>query len=89
MPENSPNWLMYLNTTLVELSLSSNITLEQKRYQPHLSLYREVKSALINTDFIIENTVIKHALCIKSFSLYHSYSTDSGVKYLPVKTWKL
>lgn len=89
LPEHSPNWLMYLNTTLVELSLSSNITLEQKRYQPHLSLYRKVKPALIDTDFIIENTAIKHAMCTKSFSLYHSYSTDSCVKYFPVKTWKL
>ena len=89
MPENCPNWLMYLNTAIVELSLRCNIALEQKRYQPHLSIYRKVKSTLIDTDHIIESTALKHPICIKSFSLYHSYSTESGVKYLPVKTWQL
>lgn len=89
MPENCPNWLVYLNAAIVELSLRCNIALEQKRYQPHLSIYRKVKSTLIDTDHIIESTALKHPICIKSFSLYHSYSTESGVKYLPVKTWQL
>lgn len=89
MPERCPSWLVYLNTALVELSLRCNIDLEQKSYQPHLSIYRNVKSSLIDPDHIIEGTVIKHPICIKSFSLYHSFSTKSGVKYLPVKTWQL
>jgi 2'-5' RNA ligase len=89
MPESCPQWLMYLNEVIVELSLNSNITLENYRYQPHLSVYRKAKSPLIETNNIIEKTAVNQTLSIKSFSLYHSFSSEYGVQYMPIQTWKL
>jgi len=89
MPESCPHWLMYLNKVIVKLSLNSNIRLENYRYQPHLSLYRKAKSSLIETNNIIEKTAVTQTLNIKSFSLYHSFSSEYGVQYIPIQTWKL
>jgi 2'-5' RNA ligase len=46
MPTRFLDWLIYLQRTVVELSLNSNIALKNNSYQPHLSLYRQAKTPL-------------------------------------------
>ena len=89
MPMVCPDWLIYLNKTLVELSFNCDISIENNGYQPHLSLYRKAKYSLSNTNKTLEKTTFKQPLSITSFSLYHSYSSEIGVRYEPVKTWKI
>ncbi|ASP48331.1 RNA 2',3'-cyclic phosphodiesterase [Cognaticolwellia beringensis] len=89
MPTVCPDWLIYLNKTMVELSFKCDISIENKGYLPHLSLYRKAKHSLSNTNKTLEKTAFKQPLSITSFSLYHSYSSEIGVRYEPVKTWKI
>ncbi|MBA6224628.1 RNA 2',3'-cyclic phosphodiesterase [Colwellia sp. MB02u-18] len=89
MPASCPDWLIYLQHTVVELSLSSNIALENRSYQPHLSLYRKAKTPLPALCKHLQQSVFKQQLSITSFSLYHSYSTALGVRYEPVQTWTI
>jgi 2'-5' RNA ligase len=89
MPVSCSDWLIYLQRTVVELSLNSNIALENSRYQPHLSLYRKAKTSLPALCKNLQKTIFNQQLSITSFSLYHSYSTALGVRYEPVQTWKI
>jgi 2'-5' RNA ligase len=89
MPKTCPDWLLDLNTSIVKLSLKCNIGMENRTYQPHLSLYRKAKFQLPSHLKNIQQTFVEQQLNITSFSLYHSYSTALGVRYKPVKTWKI
>jgi 2'-5' RNA ligase len=91
MPTSCPDWLIYLQRTVVELILNNNdnITFENSNYQPHLSLYRKAKVPLPVLCENLQQTVFKQRLNVTSFSLYHSYSTALGVNYKPVQTWKI
>tara|TARA_R110002012_G_scaffold76045_3_gene192068 strand:- start:16500 stop:17072 length:573 start_codon:yes stop_codon:yes gene_type:complete len=89
MPSVCPEWLIRLNATIVASCHESAIAIENRAYQPHLSLYRKAKfdsSEALSTRQ--KNTIVQN-ICINSFSLYHSYSTDFGVVYQAVKTWKI
>ena len=89
MPASCPDWLIYLQRTVLELSLNSNIALENSGYQPHLSLYRKAKTPLPALCKNLQQSVFKQQLSITSFSLYHSYSTALGVRYESVQTWEI
>jgi len=89
MPATCPDWLMYLNKLIVQLSRNCNIALANSPYQAHLSLYRKAKLPLPAPFENIQQIVVKQQLCITSFSLYHSCSTALGVHYNPVSTWKI
>jgi len=89
MPTTCPDWLLYLNNLIINLSINCNITLENRTYQPHLSLYRKAKFTLPLSFESIQKITIKQQLSITSFSLYHSYSTAFGVRYEPVQRWKI
>ena len=89
MPVTCPDWLIYLNNAVVQLSLNVNITLENRVYQPHLSLYRKAKFLLPERYKKTQQTKVKQHLDIASFSLYHSYLTEIGVRYQRIKTWTL
>jgi len=89
MPASCPDWLIYLQRTVLELSLNRNIALENSRYQPHLSLYRKAKTPLPVLCKNLQKSVFKQQLSITSFSLYHSYSSALGVRYESVQTWKI
>jgi RNA 2',3'-cyclic 3'-phosphodiesterase len=89
IPTSCPEWLSYLNKTIVELSLKCRIDMEHRTYQPHLSLYRKAK--LPSPSYLTElnQTVVEKKLNITSFSLYHSDSTPQGVRYQSLQSWKL
>ena len=89
MPTVCPDWLIYLNKTMVELSLNCDISIKNNGYKPHLSLYRKAKFSLPNTNIPLQEIAFKQRLSITSFSLYHSYPSEVGVRYEPVKTWKI
>lgn len=89
MPNLCPDWLIYLNKTLVELSLNCGITQQDNHYQPHVSLYRKAKFPFFPAHKKMLQTVFEQCLNLTSFSLYHSYSSLEGVRYQPVHTWKL
>jgi len=93
MPASSPDWLSYLEKVITELCQQSDILLDSRAYKPHLSLYRKAKTPLALPESLLLNTQFPngfyHQLSIKSFSLYHSCSSASGVIYLPIHTWKL
>lgn len=89
MPTTCPEWLVYLNKVIVQLSHNCNIALANSTYQAHLSLYRKAKLPLPAPFANIQQIVVKQQLQITSFSLYHSYSTAFGVRYEPVNTWQI
>ena len=93
MPASSPDWLSYLEKVIFELCQQSDILLDSRAYKPHLSLYRKAKTPLALPESLLLNTKFSNGFChqlsIKSFSLYHSCSSASGVTYLPIHTWKL
>ena len=89
MPTTDPDWLLCLHKQLIVLCINSNIALENSIYQPHLSLYRKSKFDSVSRLIELQEINFTQKLNITSFSLYHSYSTTSGVCYAPVHTWKL
>lgn len=89
MPATCPDWLIFLNKVMVQLSHNCNIALANSPYQAHLSLYRKAKLPLPAPFENIQQIVVKQQLRITSFSLYHSYSTALGVRYEPVNTWQI
>ena len=93
MPTTCPGWLFYLVNVINELCQQSKISLDNRAYKPHLSLYRKAKTPLALPEPLLLNTQFPndfcHQLSINSFSSYHSYSSASGVTYLPIRTWKL
>jgi 2'-5' RNA ligase len=93
MPATCPDWLCYLASVITELCQHSEISLDNRAYKPHLSLYRKAKIPLALPNQLLLNTQLPSDFCpktsINSFSLYHSYSSSSGVTYLPIHTWKL
>ncbi|WP_164718117.1 2'-5' RNA ligase family protein [Colwellia sp. Arc7-635] len=88
-PTNCPDWLLDLNDTISQLCCRCNIPLQDRIYQPHLSLYRKAKLPELVNLAALQKNVIAQTVNITSFSLYHSYSTPSGVHYEAIKTCKL
>lgn len=93
MPAVSPKWLRQLNSIVVESCHESAIAIDNRRYQPHLSLYRKAKYSFSESSdkILADHQAIKvqQAIDINSFSLYHSYSTDIGVTYKAINTWAI
>lgn|GEM_PF-2630861 len=89
MPSTCPEWLMRLNKAIILSCNESAIAIENRPYQAHLSLYRKAKFNLPETLTTLQESTLQQDICINSFSLYHSYSTDLGVVYQAVKTWKI
>jgi len=89
MPTNCPDWLLDLHHTISQLCYRCKIPLQDRVYQPHLSLYRKAKFSEPTHLAAIQKKVMVQTLSITSFSLYHSYSTPSGVHYEPIKTWHI
>ncbi len=88
-PTSCPDWLGYLNKTLLKLCRCCHIKIESRAYQPHLSLYRKAKLPSPSYLKKLNQGVIEQKLNINSFSLYHSYSTPQGVRYQSAQRWKL
>ena len=89
MPADCPDWLLQLHKTLVEISHQCNISIESRPYIPHLSLYRKAKFSSNSDLLMLNQSLDAQQLNIKSFSLYHSFSTNNGVYYQPIETWLL
>lgn len=79
-PETVPEWLYQLQAKLSQALAEIGYREHHENYQPHISIYRKA------TD-IPKIKPLKVNLKTKSFSLYHSQSTEQGVNYQPVKTW--
>lgn len=77
-----PNWLNQLAESLVEEAKLIGLFQEDRSYLPHLSIYRKAND-------ITKGLQLNIPIEIKSFSLYHSSSTEHGVSYCPIKTWQL
>lgn len=89
MPAVCPDWLLQLNKALVEISHNCNISIENRPYIPHLSLYRKAKLSSDSDLLLLNQALVSQQLNIHSFSLYHSFSTENGVCYQPIQTWLL
>ena len=93
IPSYCPEWLAHLQKLIVRVCDEGEITVDNRAYQPHLSLYRKAKMPImLPSSFAIDTPlpVGEHQwLTINSFSLYHSKSTSSGVTYIPIHAWKL
>jgi RNA 2',3'-cyclic 3'-phosphodiesterase len=82
-PSSYPEQLPALANQLHALSLSCGVPLQERAYQPHMTLARKVTSALpdISPQPISWN--------IKEFCLLESVAVDSGVKYQVKVSWPL
>ncbi len=78
----TPVWLETLATELKYQALAQNIYQEKRAYCPHLSICRKVKEL---PDIVIQPITVN----CSTFSLYLSESTEHGVRYTPIQTWKL
>ena len=93
MPCECPYWLTQLQKIMTNICQKAEIPLENRPYQPHISLYRKVKSSTVLPATLAIDKLLPldnyHQLNFNSFSLYHSKSTTSGVFYTPERIWKL
>lgn len=80
--ENTPKWLEQLAHQLKQEVLTLNIFQENRPYCPHLTVARKATTIPLQSPFELP-------ICISSFSLYESRSTDKGVAYLPLHTWQI
>ncbi|WDE10982.1 RNA 2',3'-cyclic phosphodiesterase [Thalassomonas haliotis] len=78
-----PDWQNKLAAGLAKLAQQTGLTQEDRRYLSHITLYRKV-NALPGT-LPLANVLIP----IDSFSLFQSLSTETGVRYQAVKSWRL
>ncbi|TPH15046.1 RNA 2',3'-cyclic phosphodiesterase [Litorilituus lipolyticus] len=78
---DTPDWLSSLQQHIHDISQRFLEGPQHTKYLPHLSIYRKATS---QPEF---HTKLSMPLTIKSFSLYQSISSHSGVKYFPKKTW--
>jgi 2'-5' RNA ligase len=83
--KNKPllKWLTSLANHLSNTATNLGLHQENRPYLPHLSLFR--KATFIPEPIPDANI----ELALKSFSLYQSISTDSGVRYQAINTWSL
>ncbi len=77
-----PNWLTELHNNLKDAAIQLAIPIENRPYLPHISLLRKAK-------YLITATKANILISAKSFSLYESRSLNTGVEYIPLKTWRL
>jgi 2'-5' RNA ligase len=77
-----PIYLLGLAELLSKRAKEKEIFQEARPYCPHVSIARKVNE-------LITNRKVNIAIDIKSFSLYRSESTASGVIYTPINTWSL
>jgi len=79
----NPDWLFHLATELSTCAKLLGLHQENRPYLPHLSLFRKASflPELPNKPDI--------NITIHSFSLYQSTSSNDGVNYCAIKTWKL
>jgi 2'-5' RNA ligase len=86
--QTCPCWLNDLANNLSQAAINIGLFQENRAYCPHLSIYRKA-SAIDNNSLEIAMTGKNMPLKIKSFSLYQSISSEQGVVYTPINTWKL
>ena len=77
-----PSWLTTLAQNLSKAAIAQGLSQENRRYCPHLSIYRKATS-------INQTIAIDLSIQITSFSLYQSKPSDHGVIYQPIKTYSL
>lgn len=80
---NPPSWLTTLAQQLTNTAIKLGVTMDDRPYLPHVSVYRKANQ------LVIEPSKININIDIKSFSLYLSKSCANGVMYSAVKTWKI
>lgn len=77
-----PTTLVALANFISQQAKTMGLFQEERAFLPHISIARKVKHPLS----IMQ---LNHAITINSFSLYHSESTNDGVKYTALKRWQL
>jgi len=77
----TPAWLSTLQQHIHDISQHFIEGPQHTKYRPHISIYRKA------TSLPEIQTKLSIPITIKSFSLYQSISSHSGVKYFPKKTW--
>lgn len=78
---SSPQWLNLLAEHLGACAKNMGLFQENRPYQPHITMYRKASGEQLK--HLKKNIIFE----IKSFSLYQSISTETGVCYKPVETW--
>jgi 2'-5' RNA ligase len=80
--QHCPLWLSTLAQQLSQTASKIGLFQENRPYCPHLSIYR--KATHVN-----DSLLVAIGLQVQSFSLYESISSEQGVVYTPIKTWRL
>lgn len=75
--------LLALHQQVKNLIIQEQLPVEERRYVPHISLFRKAKNLATN----IALPALK--IQISSFSLYQSHSDNDGVQYLKIASWPL
>lgn len=81
-PDVCPDNLLILAQGLRNIAKASG-NMQFKKYRPHLTLFRSAKQ-----NFVVK-TEFEFKFCANEFILFESESTTSGVRYHPLKCWKL
>ncbi|MBL4909906.1 MAG: RNA 2',3'-cyclic phosphodiesterase [Alteromonadaceae bacterium] len=91
--QTCPDWLNDLANNLSQAAIKIGLLQEKRAYCPHLSIYRKAHAmddGSLNIGMSdIEMSDKKIIIKINSFSLYRSVSSEQGVIYTPITTWKL
>ncbi|WDE04530.1 RNA 2',3'-cyclic phosphodiesterase [Thalassomonas viridans] len=78
-----PAWQNKLAAELAKQAIDAGLQQEERRYLSHITLYRKVRTLPKELPLPAIN------IPIDRFSLFQSVSTETGVRYQPVKTWRL
>ncbi|WP_440874931.1 RNA 2',3'-cyclic phosphodiesterase [Thalassotalea sp. PLHSN55] len=78
-----PCWLSQLATCLSVAAVVEGVFQEPRPYLPHLSVFRKA------TTLSGKSISFDQEITVNSFSLYQSISSDTGVRYQPIKQWQL
>ena len=78
-----PSWQYNLVEQLTHLCRQQQWQIEQRPYRSHITLLRKGK---LEESISLTQTI---PLFCHSFSLYWSKSTDTGVRYIPLKSWQI
>ncbi len=83
-PSRIPDALHALSHRLGGIASRAGLKVDRRPYQPHLTLMRKCRDPALET---LESPSI--AISCDQFSLFESRSTDNGVRYYPLATWRL
>ncbi|WP_286234528.1 RNA 2',3'-cyclic phosphodiesterase [Thalassotalea sediminis] len=82
--QNFPKPLSRLAYNLSHQASIMGITQHHPSFLPHITLFRKAKEIPQQQT---KSEGVSIMLTISQFSLYHSYSTNEGVRYKPIRTW--